>query len=136
MLGIHDLHVARQFDHAGGDLARADGAQVEALRAVALHLHGHRLDVEHDVDHVLAHAGDRGELVQHVVDLDRRDGGALQRRQQHAAQRIAERQAEAALERLGDDRRSAARVDTHFGDKLLRLDEILPVLLKHVRLPL
>ena len=33
----------------------------------------------------------------------RGDRRALQRRQQHAAQRVAERQAEAALERLGDD---------------------------------
>jgi hypothetical protein len=79
VLGIHDLDVARQFDHAGGDFARADGAQVETLRAVALHLHGHRLDIEHDVDHVLADAGDRRELMQHVVDLDRRDGRTLQR---------------------------------------------------------
>jgi hypothetical protein len=107
VLGIHDLDVARQLDHAGGDLARADGAQVETLRAVALHLHGHRLDVEHDVDHVLADAGNRRELMQHVVDLDRRDGRTLQRGEQHAAQRIAERETETALERLGDDGRGA-----------------------------
>ena len=41
--------------------------------------------------------------MQHALDLDRGHRGALQRRQQHAAQRVAERQAEAALERLGDD---------------------------------
>ena len=43
--------------------------------------------------------------MQHAVDLHGLDGGALQRRQQHAAQRVAERHAEAALERLGDDGR-------------------------------
>ena len=59
--------------------------------------------------------------MQHVVDLDRRDGRALQRGQQHAAQRIAERQAEAALERLGDDGRGATGIDAGFGDKLLGL---------------
>ena len=40
--------------------------------------------------------------MQHAVDMDRLHGRALQRRQQDAAQRVAERHAEAALERLGD----------------------------------
>src|SRR3954468_9100877 len=38
---------------------------------------------------------------------------------------------EAALERLGDERHSTAGIDAGFGDELLRLDEILPVLLQH-----
>ena len=57
-------------------------------------------------------------------------------RPEDAPQRVAERQAEAPLERLGDDRRGATRIDACFGDELLRLDEILPVLLKHGGLPL
>ncbi len=61
---------------------------------------GDRLDVEDDVGDVLAHARDRRELVQHAVDLDGGHGRALERGQQHAAQRVAERHAEAALERL------------------------------------
>ena len=75
-------------------------------------MHGERdfLDVEDDVGDVLAHAGDRGEFVQHAVDLHRDHGRTLQRGQQHAAQRVAERRAEAALERLGDDRRRPACV--------------------------
>ena len=44
--------------------------------------------------------GNRRELVQHAVDLDRRDRRALNRRQQHAPQRVADRRAESALERL------------------------------------
>ena len=44
--------------------------------------------------------GNRRELVQHAVDLDRRDRRALDRRQQHAPQRVADGRAEAALERL------------------------------------
>ena len=98
------------LDVAGLDDARALLAHDHALRAVALHLDGDFLDVEDDVGHVLAHAGDRGEFVQHAVDLHGRDGGALQRGEQHAAQRVAERQAEAALERLGDDRGEALAV--------------------------
>ena len=46
--------------------------------------------------------------MQHALDLDRGDGRALKRRQQHAAQRVAERQAEAALERFGRDGRRLA----------------------------
>ena len=41
-----------------------------ALGAFALHLDRDVLDVEHDVGDVFAHARDRGELVQHAVDVD------------------------------------------------------------------
>ena len=60
-----------------------------ALRAVALHLDGDVLDVEDDVGHVLAHAGDRGELVQHAVDVHRLHRRALQRGEENAPQRVA-----------------------------------------------
>ncbi len=59
------------------------------------------------------------------------DRGALQRGQQHAAQRVAEGQAEAALERLGDDGRDALRIVARLDRELLRLDQGLPVFLKH-----
>ena len=112
VVGVEDLDVANRLDVAGGDDARALLAHDHALGAVAVHLDGDFLDVQHDVGHVFAHAGDRGELVQHAVDLHRGDGGAAQRRQQHAAQRVAERQAEAALERLGDQRRQRLAAST------------------------
>ena len=44
--------------------------------------------------------GNRRELVEHAVDLHRGDRGAFNRREQHAAQRVADGRAEAALERL------------------------------------
>ena len=94
------------------DGARTLLAHDHALGAVAFHLDGDFLDVEHDVGDVLAHAGDRGEFMQHAVDLHGGHGGAAQRRQQHAAQRVAERQAEAALERLGDQRGHASSSST------------------------
>ena len=49
----------------------------------------------------------------------------------HDAQRIAERQAETALERLGDDRRKPGRIPARNNIELGGLDEILPVLLQH-----
>ena len=63
-----------------------------------------------DVDDVLTDAGKRRELVRDALDLDRGDRGALERREQHAAQRVAEGVAEAAVERL-DHEDTAALVD-------------------------
>ena len=53
--------------------------------------------------HVFLQAFERGVLVQHAVDLDFGDGEAGNRRQQHATQRIAQRVAVAALQRLDHD---------------------------------
>jgi hypothetical protein len=45
------------------------------------------LQVQDDVGDVLDHVGHRGELVERAVDADGRDGRALERREQHPAQR-------------------------------------------------
>ena len=97
-------------DHARGDVGRAGRAEVEPLGALAFHLQRDLLHVEHDVGDVLADPGEARELVKHAVDLDRGDGGALERAQQHPAKRVAERHSEAALERLGDEHGAAAAV--------------------------
>ncbi len=133
VVGIEDLDVADRLDVTSHDGAGALLAHDHALGAVAFHADGDFLDVEHDVGHVLAHAGDRGEFMQHAVDLHRGDGRAAQRRQQHATQRVAEREAEAALERLGDQRgqRLALRREVD----LVGLDQFLPVFLDHFVCP-
>ena len=130
--GIEHDHVADGLDVAGGDGAGALLLHHHALGAFALHLDGDVLDVEHDVGDVLAHAGDRGELVQHAVDVHRLHRRALQRGEQNAAQRIAQRHAEAALERLGDDGRDARGVVAGGDLELVRPDQFLPILLDHV----
>ncbi len=84
-------------------------AHDHALGIVAIHLDGDFLDVEHDVRHVFANAGDRGEFVQHAVDLHGRHSGTAQRGQQNAAKRVAEGEAETALKRLCDQSRLGAR---------------------------
>ena len=73
------------------------------------------LEVEDDVGDVLADARQRRELVRDALDLDRGHGGALERREQHAAQRVAERVAEAAVERL-DHEDAAVLLDLLVGD--------------------
>ena len=69
--------------------------------------------------------------MQHVVDLDAGDGGALKRRHQNAAQRVAKRQAEATLKRFGDNGRLTRRVIAGLYVKLGGLDQFLPVLVDH-----
>ena len=102
--------------------------ELEPLGALAFHAQRDLLHVEDDVGDVLAHAGEAREFVQHALDLDRGDGGALQRGEQHAAQRVAERQAEAALERLGDEGRLAAAVAGRLLLERVGLLHFLPVL--------
>ena len=72
----------------------------QRLGVVDVQLQRNLLQVEDDVGRVLDHAGNRRELVQHAVDLHRGDRRAFDRGQQHAPQRVADRRAEAALERL------------------------------------
>ncbi len=129
MLGVQNVNVARSLDVSGPDHTRTFLAQHQALGALALHGNGDFLDVEHDVGHVLAHSGDRRELVQHAIDLHRCNCGTLQRRQQHPAQRIAKRRAEAPLQRFGRHRRNPAPVAARLHFKLRRTDQFLPVFL-------
>ncbi len=67
--------------------------------------------------------------MQHAVDMHRLHRGALQRRQQDAAERIAERLAEAAFERFGNQRRVARRVGAGSHLQLVRPDQFLPIFL-------
>ena len=80
--------------------ARLVDAQRQRLGVIDVQLERNLLQVEDDVGRVLDHAGNRRELVQHAVDLDGGDRRALDRGEQHAPQRVADRRAEAALERL------------------------------------
>ena len=93
-------HVGIGGDVLGPHLAWLRRAQGDRLRVVDVHLEGHALEVEDEIGRVLHRPRDRGELVEHAVDLHCRDGGALDGRQQDAPHGIANRRAETALERL------------------------------------
>src|SRR3954463_5456086 len=111
---VEDLDARGQVDVARGDVAgTGDDERRLDLRGVRVHAAHDALEVEDDVRHVLGDALDRRELVRHPLDADRGHGGTGQRRQQHAAQRVAERVAEAAVERL--DREGAAVVLDRLG---------------------
>jgi hypothetical protein len=131
VIRIEDHDVTHHLDVAGRDRARAGLLHHHALRALALHLDGDVLDVEHDVGDVLAHAGDRRELVQHAIDVHRLHGRALQRGEQNAPQRVPKCYTEPALERLGHHRGDALGVDSGRDLQFFGADQFLPVLLDH-----
>ena len=124
---VHDLDVARDGDVAGLDGSGAGRRQLESLGAFALHADGELLDVQDDVGDVFTHTGQRRELVQHVLDLDRGDRRALERRQENAAKRVAQRQAEATLQRFGNERRLPLAIAALLFERVGLL-QFLPVL--------
>src|SRR4051795_10721494 len=100
-VGVEDLDAAGQVDVARRDLAGAGDHQRRLdLRGVGVHAADDALQVQDDVRHVLGHALDGGELVRHPLDPHRGHRGAREAGQQHAPQRVPERVAEAAIERL------------------------------------
>ena len=100
-LRIEDLEVGGRLDVGGGDDAGALLGDVHLdLGRLAVEDADEVLEVEDDVGDVLADARQRRELVRDAFDLDGGDCGALERGEQHAAQRVSERVAEAAVERL------------------------------------
>src|SRR5262245_51029312 len=109
-VGVQDLDAGGRRDVTGGDLGRALGLQVHRGRLLEVGADHELLEVQDDVGDVLSDLGDRGELVQHPVDPDRRDRRPGDRRQQRATERVADRVAEARLQRLdrepGADRRN------------------------------
>ena len=114
-LGVVHVDAGRRRDVGRGDLARALLAQVHDDRLVALGADDQFLEVQDDVGDVFLDALDGGELVQHAVDADAGDGRPGDRGQQGAAQRVAERVAEAGLERLDDEPRPVVG-DRLFGE--------------------
>src|SRR5262249_46389562 len=89
------------------------------------------LQVQHDVGHVLANARDRRELVQDTLDAHRADRRPLQRGEQDSTQRVADGDAESTLEWLGYELAVVGGEALLFDLQSLRLDQILPISLKH-----
>ena len=81
------------------DLGRAALVEAQRDRLVGRAAQHEVLEVEDDVGDVFLHTLDDVELVERVVEAHLRDGRAGDRRQQRAPQAVAERVAEAGLER-------------------------------------
>src|SRR3712207_8319329 len=106
-LSLHDalpiFNVGVSLYVGRGDFARAVAVNRQGLGLGAVELEGHLLQVKYDVGRVLDDAAYGRELVLDALDLDRRNRRALNRREQRAAEAVADGRAEAALER---DRKS------------------------------
>ena len=98
-LGVEDLDVGGGLDVAGAHLGRAALVEAQRHRFVRGAPQHEILEVEDDVGDVFLHTLDHVELVERVVEPHLRDGRAGDRREQRAAQAVAERVAEARLER-------------------------------------
>ena len=98
-VGVEDLDVGGRLDVGGGDVGRAADVEAQGDRLVGVDVQHEVLEVQDDVGDVLGDAVDGVELVERVVEAHLRDGRAGDRRQQRAAQGVAERVAEAGLER-------------------------------------
>jgi len=105
-LGVEDLDTCRRLDVSRGHVGRALRPQVRGHGLFDFGGDHDLLQVQDDVSDVLGNLGDRRELVQDTVDLDRADGRAGDRAEQRPAQRVAERVAEARLQRLDGELRA------------------------------
>jgi hypothetical protein len=97
---LENLHVSVGLNVARPDFSTLRYIQVERLGRVDVHLERDLLQIEDDVSRVFHGSRNRRELVQHSLDLHRRDRRAFNRREQHAPHRVANGRAEPALERL------------------------------------
>ena len=125
--GIDDLDVVRRLDVAGRDRAFAFLAQHQRDFVTVVQAEDDALQVQHDVNDVFLDAVDGRVLVQHAGDRHFGRRIAHHRRQQHATQRVAERVAVAALERLERDLGAVAaeRLDVDgFGFEKICLHEV------------
>ena len=112
-VAVHDLDVRRLHDVRGEDRAGAALGQPELDRVRREALHAELLGVQDDLGDVFLDARDRGELLVHVADLERRHGRALERGQEDAPERVAERHAVAGLK--GPDLVLGVRADLFDG---------------------
>lgn len=97
---IDHFHIMRQLDIASQDSALAFLFQGQHDTVATMQLKHYALEVEEDVDDILAHAIKRGILMQNASDSHFGRSIARHRRQQDTAQRIAQGMGIAALERL------------------------------------
>ena len=134
MLAVQNLDTGGFRNVTGGHNARTLCRDRQALGPFDFHAQADAFEVQDDVGYVFAHTGYGGKLVQHVVDLYGCDRRTLQRGHQHAAQRVAERQAKAPLQRFGHYCGLTGWVIARLDVKLLRLDQFSPILVDHASL--
>ncbi len=100
VIGVDDLDVVHRFDISGSDHAFALLPERQRRLLAVVQFQHDAFQVEQNVDDILLHAVDGRIFVQHAAHRDFGRGMSGHRRQQNAAQGVAERVAVAALERF------------------------------------
>ena len=124
---VEDLDVGRALDVTSGDGGRATCVEAQVDRLVGGRGEHDVLDVQDDVGDILDDTRDGVELVKGFVEPHGRDRRAGNRRQEGATQRVAERVAEAGLERT--DREAllvVALLADCFDGRALHDEHVLP----------
>ena len=97
---VQDLYFAVALDGICRYDAGAFSRNLHGFRAFAVQLGNETLDVQNDFGNIFLNTRNGGELVYDAVDLDRLRGYTRQAGKKHTAQAVAQRSAEAALQRL------------------------------------
>jgi len=106
-LGVDELDLGGRRDIAGRRGTRAFLLQGEGDRFVRERAQADVFEVEDDLNDVFLDARDRRELVRDAAHPGGRDRRSLERGQQHATQRVAERRAVSRRQRLARELRVA-----------------------------
>ena len=118
---VQDLHFAAAGNAACGHFALAFGGNVYRYRLLTMQLGNESLDVQNDLNDIFLYTGNGGKFVLDTVDLNGRNGHAGKRGEQNPTQTVAQGNAKATVQRLGNKLAIAA-----IGTKLccfdLRLD--------------
>ena len=90
LVGVEDLDTGVELDVAGGDRAFLGHVEEQDARVAVREFEEDLLEVEDDVGDIFRDAGQRAEFMDGALELDAGDGGAFQRGEEHAAQRVTE----------------------------------------------
>ena len=133
MVRVQDLQAVDELDVASVDDPRALLVDADGVRLRGRRLEDDLFEVEDDLGHVFDDVADGRELVERAVDAKGRDRRALERREEDAAQRVADGDSVAALERLGGELAVELRERLGLDVNAARANEIAPVASDDVR---
>ena len=121
VIRIDDFQIMPCLEVASGDHSLIGLAQRENRFGTTVQLEGHTLQVEQDIDYIFLQTVDGGILVNHTINLDFGNRISGNRGQQHTAQGVAQRVAEAALHGLKGNACAQRRNNLHIHDTGLEI---------------
>ena len=120
MIRVQNFDIGVLLDVARGHVSAAGHVDEHRFRAIGVQLRGDAFDIEDDFGNVFLYAGDRGDFVQHIVDLDAGNGNSGQGAQEDAAQGVSERNTVASFQGF-DYKLSVSAIFTQIDRRNIRL---------------